>query len=303
MFMISVVFETHSLSEDNEAGRASGWSHSRLSAQGRELAATLGERRSDDGLDVVFCSDLERAAETARIAFAGTGVAVLLDWRLRECDYGDRNGGPAVRHVQDRRDFLDSPYPGGESWRQAIARVGRFLNDLGSGWDGARVCVIGHVATRWALDHFVDGTPIEDLVGADFVWQEGWEYRLDPRPGPGAPVVGVTVDCVDPGALARFWAYVLGSEVEFVHDDWSAVVDPTGQTPRIVFQRVAEPARAKAAAHLDVRVGQADVASELDRLTGLGAVVVGEVVLAETSPTPWTRFVLADPEGNQFCLQ
>jgi hypothetical protein len=43
------------------------------------------------------------------------------------------------------------------------------------------------------------------------------------------------------------------------------------------------------------------VASELARLTGLGAVVVDKVVLAETSPTPWTRFVPADPEGNQFC--
>jgi 2,3-bisphosphoglycerate-dependent phosphoglycerate mutase len=272
-------------------------------SSGRELAAALGERRRDDGLDVVFCSDLERAAETARIAFAGTGVAVLLDWRLRECDYGDRNGGPAVRHVQDRREFLDLPYPGGESWRQAVARVGRFLDDLGSGWGGARVCVIGHVATRWALDHFVGGTAIEDLVGADFVWREGWEYRFEPRSGPGGSVVQVTVDCVDPGALARFWAEVLGGEVEFVHDDWSAVVDPTGRAPRIVFQRVVEPARAKAAAHLDVRVGQADVASELARLTSLGAVVVGRVVLAETSPTPWTRFVLADPEGNQFCLQ
>ena len=59
----------------------------------------------------------------------------------------------------------------------------------------------------------------------------------------------------------------------------------------------------KAAAHLDVRVGQAGVTSELARLTSLGAVVVGRVVLAETSPTPWTRFVLADPEGNQFCVQ
>ena len=274
-----------------------------MSVRGRELAGELGARRGDDGLDVVFCSDLERAAETARIAFAGTGVPVLLHWRLRECDYGERNGGPAVRHVQDRREFLDSPYPGGESWRQAVARVGRFLDDLVSGWDGARVGVIGHVATRWALDHLVDGAPLEDLVGAEFAWQEGWEYCLGPHPRPRASVVQVTVDCVDPGALARFWAQALGGDVEFVHDDWSAVIDPTGWAPRLVFQRVPEPARAKAAAHLDVQVGQAKVASELARLTSLGAVVVDQIVLAETSPAPGTRFVLADPEGNQFCLQ
>ena len=111
--MIGVVFETHSVSEDNEAGRASGWRHSRLSLRGRELAEALGARRRSDGLDVVFCSDLERAAETARIAFAGTAVPVLLDWRLRECDYGDRNGGPAVGHVRDRSIVsIPMPWPG-----------------------------------------------------------------------------------------------------------------------------------------------------------------------------------------------
>ena len=66
---------------------------------------------------------------------------------------------------------------GGESWRAAIARVGRFLGDLPSRWDGRRVCVIGHVATRWGLDHFVDGVPLERLMGEDFAWREGWEYR------------------------------------------------------------------------------------------------------------------------------
>jgi 2,3-bisphosphoglycerate-dependent phosphoglycerate mutase len=179
--MIEVVFETHSISEDNEAGRASGWHHSRLSAAGQELARALGERRRDDGLDAVFCSDLRRAAETARIAFAGTDVPILLDWRLRECDYGERNGGPAVEHVRDRPRFLDAPHPGGESWRAAVRRVGRFLDDLPLRWQGGRVLIIGHVATRWGLDHRIDGTPLEELVAAEFEWQEGWEYCLGER--------------------------------------------------------------------------------------------------------------------------
>ena len=44
--------------------------------------------------------------------------------------------------------------------------------------DGQRVLVIGHVATRWGLDHLIDGLPLEDLMEQDFAWQEGWEYRL-----------------------------------------------------------------------------------------------------------------------------
>jgi broad specificity phosphatase PhoE len=190
--MIEVVFETHSLSEDNEAGIASGWSHSRLSARGRDLARQLGERRRSDGIAAVFASDLRRAAETAHIAFADTLIPVFLDWRLRECDYGERNAGPAERQLRDRPNFLDVPYPGGESWRQAVARVGRFLEDLPTRWDGTRVLIIGHVATRWALEHQLAGRRLEDLIDDDFHWREGWEYTLDGRPPHDQPHEGLT---------------------------------------------------------------------------------------------------------------
>jgi len=176
---IVVVFETHSLSEDNELGVASGWSHSRLSPRGRALARELGERRRGDGLSAVFSSDLRRAVETAEIAFAGEPMPILLDWRLRECDYGERNGVPAEANLRDRARFIDEPFPGGESWRQATDRVARFLVDLSLRWDGLRILVIGHVATRWALEHRVNGVSLEQLVADDFVWQKGWEFRLD----------------------------------------------------------------------------------------------------------------------------
>jgi 2,3-bisphosphoglycerate-dependent phosphoglycerate mutase len=83
----------------------------------------------------VFSSDLARAAETASIAFAGSSIPVLLDWRLRECDYGKFNATPAAELLANRGGHLDDPYPGGDSWRQAVARVGRFLSDLPLRWD------------------------------------------------------------------------------------------------------------------------------------------------------------------------
>jgi alpha-ribazole phosphatase/probable phosphoglycerate mutase len=177
--MIELVFETHSTTEDNEAGRATGWLPGRLSRQGRAQARELGRRRAADGIAAVFCSDLARAVETAGIAFGDSGVPVLHDWRLRECDYGSRNGMAAAEMHAHRRDHLDIPYPEGESWRQAVARVGRFLADLPLRWDGRRVLVIGHVATRWGLDHAIGGVPLEDLVAEEFGWRPGWEYRLD----------------------------------------------------------------------------------------------------------------------------
>jgi 2,3-bisphosphoglycerate-dependent phosphoglycerate mutase len=185
--VIQVVFETHSISEDNEREVASGWSHSMLSPRGRVLARELGQRRRRDGIDAVFSSDLRRAVETAETAFADTAVPVLLDWRLRECDYGELNARPASEHAGGRARYLDEPYPGGESWRQAVTRVGRFLGDLPFRWAGKRVLVIGHVATRWGLDYYLGGVTLEELVAADFGWREGWEYSLEPIvAGPGS---------------------------------------------------------------------------------------------------------------------
>jgi 2,3-bisphosphoglycerate-dependent phosphoglycerate mutase len=175
---IDVVFETHSTTVDNERGRATGWLPGELSAPGQAQARQLGQRRADDGITAVFSSDLARAVQTASIAFASSAIPVLLDWRLRECDYGQDNGMPAAELHAGRLEHLDRPYRGGESWRQAITRVGRFLADLPLRWDGQRVLVIGHVATRWGLDHLVNGVPLEDLAREDFAWREGWEYRI-----------------------------------------------------------------------------------------------------------------------------
>ncbi len=173
-----IVFETHSTSEDNERGIATGWLPGRLSPLGREQAAELGRRRRADGLAAVFCSDLARAAETAAIAFAGSGVPILADWRLRECDYGELNGSPAADLHAHRLDHVDVAYPGGESWRQAATRVARFIADLPLRWSAERVLVIGHVATRWGFDHVLAGVPLETLANAEFDWRPGWEYSV-----------------------------------------------------------------------------------------------------------------------------
>ena len=175
---IQIVFETHSISEDNENGLATGWRDGRLSERGRALAGVLGRRRKQDGVQAVFTSDLGRAMETARLAFPEGGIPVLADWRLRECDYGLLNGHSRDEVHDNRQQYLDVPYPAGESWRQAVERVGRFLPDLHLRWENSRVLVIGHLATRYAFEHLLNSIPLEDLIGADLPWQEGWEYTL-----------------------------------------------------------------------------------------------------------------------------
>ena len=174
---LQLVYETHSISEDNERGIATGWLPGRLSAQGRLLARQLGERRRDDGLACVFTSDLRRAVETAELAFDGSGIEIRQDDRLRECNYGELNGAP-VERLDPRVRFVDEPYPGGESYRDCVEKMRAFLEDVSAEFDGRRVVVIAHSAQRWALRHLLDGVPLEQLVDAPFEWQEGWEYRL-----------------------------------------------------------------------------------------------------------------------------
>jgi broad specificity phosphatase PhoE len=184
--VVQLVFETHALTTDNERGVATGWLGGALSPQGRALAVELGTRRRDDGIDQVLCSDLPRAVETAEIAFGGTSIPVRLDWRLREIDYGELNGAPADVVARERLRRVDVPFPGGESYRNATGRMRSLLDELATGRHGHRLLLIGHTATRWALDHLLDGKPLEELVVAPFDWREGWEYSAAALVGVGA---------------------------------------------------------------------------------------------------------------------
>jgi broad specificity phosphatase PhoE len=126
----------------------------------------------------VFVSDLARAVQTAEIAFSGGGIPIHTDARLRECNYGRCNSMPVAQLAAGRSRHIDQPYPGGQSYRQVVAQVQDFLRDLSSNWDGCAIVVIGHSATRWALDCLLNGRTLEELVDAPFAWQPGWRYRL-----------------------------------------------------------------------------------------------------------------------------
>jgi alpha-ribazole phosphatase/probable phosphoglycerate mutase len=176
---VELVYETHAISTDNEAGIATGWLPGRLSPAGRRLARELGARRRDGGVAAVYSSDLRWAVETAELAFDGTGIPRHQDERLRECDYGELNGAPVARVAAERRHRVDVPFPGGESYRQVVDRTAAFLADLVRDWDGRRVVVIAHSANRWALEVLVQGRRLEELVGAPFEWHPGWLYRVE----------------------------------------------------------------------------------------------------------------------------
>lgn len=195
---VEVVFETHSLTEDNERGIATGWLPGRLSERGRALAAELGERRRDGGFAAFLVSDLARAAETAAIACAGWDIPVLHDWRLRETNFGTLNGRPIdeVRAVTSPHER----FPGGESRAEAISRVDRAIDEATVLWDGERVLVIAHMSTYWALERRAHGIPLPS-PSTPFTWQEGWTYRIEPLDA--QQVRARLLDAITPGLWAE----------------------------------------------------------------------------------------------------
>jgi broad specificity phosphatase PhoE len=177
---VEIIYETHSTTTDNEAGVATGWLPGELSEQGRRLAADLGRRRRGDDLAAVLVSDLARAVDTAHIAFADTGITIHPDRRLRECDYGQLNGVPTARLHAERLQHLDTPWPGGQSYRQVVDQTHDLLRDLAADWNGTRLLLIAHSANRWALDHLLLGREPADLVVAPMPGKKAGITRCPP---------------------------------------------------------------------------------------------------------------------------
>jgi broad specificity phosphatase PhoE len=177
---LEVIFETHATTLDNERGIATGWRGGVLSQEGRRQAALLGERHRTRLPSAVYTSDLRRAVETTRIAFGTTGVSIRADARLRECDYGTLTGMLVDELNRERAGRVGVPFPGGESYLQVVDRTASFLVDIWTRHAGDRVVVIGHSATKFALDNLVLGVPLDSNVRSSLSWQPGWSYVVSP---------------------------------------------------------------------------------------------------------------------------
>jgi hypothetical protein len=118
-------------------------------------------------------------------------------------------------------------------------------------------------------------------------------------------ITELVVDSRDPAAQAAWWAEVLGYEVVGTEDDGAVEIGPSGQGPKgarptLLFAPVADPTPGKVRLHLDLNATDRGQDAELQRLLALGATPadVGQGPLSDTM----TWHVLADPEGNEFCL-
>ena len=174
---MKIYFVAHATTTDNEAEISSGWKDVELSKLGIQQAKELGERFKDIKIDLICCSDLKRAIDTAKIAFEDK-IPVISDKRLRELDYGDFNGKPSEIVGLMKKDHIKKPFPSGESYEQAMERIHDFYKELKKNHSNKTILVVGHRATQYGLDTLVSGKTIEECLSVPFKWQPYWEYNL-----------------------------------------------------------------------------------------------------------------------------
>lgn len=178
--MLTLYYSPHMTSVDNEAKRASGHADVPLSDAGRQQARELGQHYAPEKFDAVFHSDLQRASDTAHIAFAARNLPIVPDARLREYDYGSLTQYPVAEVEQEFPRRVREPFPDGESLLMVVQRVGAFLHDVLRAYDEKTIVVIGHRATRYGLAYWCDGTSLEDIVLKPWEWRDIpiWRYEL-----------------------------------------------------------------------------------------------------------------------------
>lgn len=179
--MVEITYFVHGTTPDNETGIATGWLPGKLSGLGTKQAHQLAKDVADRHFDVVISSDLKRAIDTADIAF-GKIHQVIHDKRLREANYGDWNGKSHTLFKTHMEDFVDNPFPNGESYTDVEVRMRSLCNELKEKYDGKRVALLAHQAPQLALEVIAKDKTWQQVIAEDWrrtmAYQPGWDYRL-----------------------------------------------------------------------------------------------------------------------------
>jgi broad specificity phosphatase PhoE len=180
---IDITYFVHGTTTDNEQHISSGWKDVELSELGIQQSKDLTEKTKDKKFDVVFCSDLKRAHDSAKLTWEGM-YPIISDARLRECNYGDLNGGSSdVIEPMQEEECIEKSFPNGESYEDVKARIADFLEFLKQNYEGKSVAIVAHKAPQLALDVLLKGKDWKQALAEDWrkthSWKPGWEYTIE----------------------------------------------------------------------------------------------------------------------------
>jgi broad specificity phosphatase PhoE len=179
---VSLTYFPHGTTVENEQKISSGWNDAELSEKGIQQSILLKDQLNRKKFDAVFCSDLKRAQESARLTFEGA-APIIPDARLRECNYGDYNAKASLIVEPMQEKMITERFPGGESYEDVKIRIADFLKFLKQNYDGKSVAIVSHKAPQLSLEVLLNGKTWERAFAEDWrrtkSWQPGWEYKID----------------------------------------------------------------------------------------------------------------------------
>lgn len=180
--VVKITYFVHGTTTDNEQGIATGCNHGELSKLGISQSKELKNLVAHHYFDVLFCSDLKRAIDSAELWFHDT-YTIIQDARLRECDYGDMNGTMEKTFKDNMFYYVDTPFPNGESYKDVEKRIADFIKFLRWNYEWKYIAIIAHQAPQLALDVLLKKKTWEQAIAED--WrktksrQPWWEYIVE----------------------------------------------------------------------------------------------------------------------------
>ena len=180
--VVRITYFVHGTTVDNEKDISSGWSNCKLSKLGIKQSIELRNLIKDNNFDAVFCSDLKRAVDSARLTF-GKSVKIIKDERLRECNYGKFNSysSKIVEPMQEK--CITKKFPKGESYEDVKKRIANFIRFLKKNYNGKYVAIVAHKAPQLALDVLIKKKSWKKAFAEDWrkkkAWRPGWEYIIN----------------------------------------------------------------------------------------------------------------------------
>ncbi len=180
---VNIAYFVHGTTTDNEQHISSGWKDVELSELGIQQSKELREKTQDMKFDAVFCSDLKRAHDSAKLTWEGI-YPIISDVRLRECNYGKLNGASSdIVEPMQEEECIEKSFPEGESYEDVKSRIADFLAFLKQNYDGKHIAIVAHKAPQLSLDVLLKGKTWKQALVEDWrkthSWKPGWEYKLD----------------------------------------------------------------------------------------------------------------------------
>ena len=177
---VKIIYFVHGTTTDNEQHKSTGQNPGILSELGINQSIELRNKINLDEIDLVICSDLQRAIDSANLTFENN-KKIIQDERIRECNYGDSNGKDSALVLDE--EHIEIPFPNGESMKDVEKRLRDFCQYLLDNYNNKTIALVAHKAPQLALEVITKNITWEEAIDKDWrktkSWQPGWEYIIE----------------------------------------------------------------------------------------------------------------------------